>query len=155
MPRGSKSLGRAGTTSAMRDGVEDDLVRVLVVELDEGHAGVVAVGLLLGEQPVEAGDDLLGHGRHGAGPVEQDVDVDGGGGRVHARLLQVLGEVSSSRQFRLRPKGCRQHDRGVLQGSVVAHAARKPRCLEGTTFVSRSAVRLRIVGTTMDARHRV
>jgi hypothetical protein len=45
--------------------VPDKLLGIDVVELDQGHAGVVAVGPLLGEKPVEAGDHLLGHGRPG------------------------------------------------------------------------------------------
>jgi hypothetical protein len=51
-PRGSKSRGRSGTTSARGTASKTSSGR-LVVELDEGHAGVVAVGLLLGEQAVE------------------------------------------------------------------------------------------------------
>ena len=77
-----------------RDGVGEHLQRVLAVELDQRHPGVVAVGLLLGQQVVEARDDLLGHGSHGAGPVEQDEEVDDGHGRAHESSF--TGEVDGS-----------------------------------------------------------
>jgi len=72
-------VGRQRRDLGERDRVGDHLLRVVVVELDEGHAsGDTAGGRLLGQQGVEALDHVGGHRGHRAGAVEQHVQVERG-----------------------------------------------------------------------------
>ena len=116
-PRGSKVSCVSGTTSAMGTASATTSSGVVAVELHEGHAGVGAVGLLVGQQPVEPGHDLLGHGGHRPGPVEQDVEVDMGNGRAHESSFS--GKWMAHRRLRPPPARCcgEYARRGVTQKS--------------------------------------
>src|SRR5262245_37525460 len=56
-------------------GIDDDVVRRQIVELDDRDRGVAGDRALLGEEAVEANDDLAGDAGHGAGAVEQEPDL--------------------------------------------------------------------------------
>jgi hypothetical protein len=55
-------------------GVDDDFVGVIAIELDDGDRGLAARRPLLGEEPVEAGDDVVGDRLHRARAVEEEPD---------------------------------------------------------------------------------
>ena len=69
---------------------------VLGVELHKRHEGVGPVGLLVGEEGVEAADDVGGDRLHRAGAVEDEVDVEvlGVG---HLLFLRFGGEAARPR----------------------------------------------------------
>ncbi len=78
-PRPRNECGHGeGPNFADRLAVREDLMRILRVELHERQPGIVAVGLLLAEERVEAADDVRADRLHRPRPVEQDVDVSAG-----------------------------------------------------------------------------
>ena len=100
MPRGVNVASLRGRTSRDRDGVGEDVVGVLAVELDQGDDGVVAVGLLVGDEPVEPADHVIRDGRHRTGAVQQHVEVDHGRDAVGSGIVGSGRDVSDGGQGR-------------------------------------------------------
>ena len=59
----ARSERLSGERGDFRDGegIGEDLVRIVRIELDERHQRVRAVGLLIGEESVETSDDVGSH----------------------------------------------------------------------------------------------
>ena len=77
-PRGWKVRYAERAHPAEVEGIGEHLEGIARVELDERHAPPAGLALLVGEEAVEAADDVGSHRRHRPAAVEQEVDVDGG-----------------------------------------------------------------------------